>query len=65
MHWGAGAHLDAFVAFVKNNKLDVALRNHDWETFARRYNGTGYLANQYDTKLEQAWKKWSRAEEKI
>jgi hypothetical protein len=65
MHWGAGAHLDAFVAFVKSNKLDVALRNHDWETFARRYNGTGYVANQYDTKLEQAWKKWSRAEEKI
>jgi hypothetical protein len=64
MHKGASLHLDAFVAFVKNNKLDTALRNHDWETFARRYNGPAFAANKYDTKLEQAWKKWSRMEEK-
>jgi hypothetical protein len=59
MRSGAGAHLDAFVSFVKTNRLDRALRAHDWKAFARGYNGPGFAANQYDTKLENAWKKWS------
>jgi hypothetical protein len=62
-HGGAGAHLDAFVAFVKANRLAEALQRHDWETFARRYNGPGFAANNYDTKLANAWKKWSSQEE--
>ena len=31
--------------------LIKAAKNHDWETFARGYNGPGYKANSYDTKL--------------
>lgn len=60
MHSGAGAHLDAFVSFIKTNKLDEALRRHDWAAFARGYNGPGFAANNYDTKLADAWKKWSK-----
>jgi hypothetical protein len=59
MHSGAGAHLDAFVSFVQSKRLDEALRRHDWAAFARGYNGPRFAANQYDTKLENAWKKWS------
>lgn len=28
-----------------------ALRSNDWKTFARRYNGSDYARNQYDTKI--------------
>lgn len=34
-----------------------ALRNKDWVTFARRYNGAGYAANQYDLKLQKAYER--------
>ena len=32
---GASAHLDAFVAFIKANKLDGFLREKNWAKFAR------------------------------
>jgi hypothetical protein len=47
--------LDAFVGFVKANHLDTALKNKDWATFAAGYNGSGYAANQYDTKMANAY----------
>ena len=57
---GAAAHLDAFVAFIKGDKRLVdALKKKDWATFARIYSGPGYAANQYDTKLAQAYRKWT------
>jgi N-acetylmuramidase len=55
---GAGAHLDAFIAFVKANKLDGALRAKDWKTFARGYNGPSYAVNKYDTKMASAYARW-------
>ena len=55
---GASAHLDAFVKFIQANKLDTALRNKQWATFARGYNGPGYAANKYDTKMAAAYSKW-------
>lgn len=58
---GAGPHLDAFVGFVQANRLDGALRVRDWRNFARGYNGPGFAANAYDTKLAAAYAKWSRA----
>jgi hypothetical protein len=55
---GEAAHLDAFVAFVKANKLDGALRNKNWATFARGYNGPSYAVNKYDTKMASAYARW-------
>jgi hypothetical protein len=55
---GATAHLDAFVAFIKANKLDTALRKKDWAAFARAYNGPGYAANKYDEKMAAAYARW-------
>jgi hypothetical protein len=52
---GAGAHLDAFVGFVKANRLDVPLRAKNWAAFARGYNGPGYAQNKYDTKMRDAY----------
>jgi hypothetical protein len=48
---GEAAQLDAFVAFVKKNRLDEELTRLDWAGFARGYNGPAYKTNKYDTKL--------------
>lgn len=55
MYESEGRHLDAFVGFVKHERIDGPLREHRWADFARRYNGAGYAANQYDVKLAAAW----------
>jgi hypothetical protein len=55
---GAPAHLDAFVKFIKGNRLDTPLRNKNWAQFARGYNGPGYAQNQYDRKMDAAYRKW-------
>lgn len=48
------------IRFIKANpKLDKALKNKDWKTFAYYYNGAGYRMNQYDTKLANAYKRYS------
>ncbi|MES0207947.1 N-acetylmuramidase family protein [Mesorhizobium sp. M0028] len=50
----------AAVNFIKANKLDDNLRAHDWAGFAKGYNGAGYRKNSYDTRLADAYRKWSR-----
>lgn len=56
-----GEQLSAFCRFIESNtQLINALRSHDWVQFARLYNGKGYAKNQYDTKLRDAYKKWSK-----
>lgn len=43
-------------SFIRSNpKMHKALRDKDWPTFARLYNGPGYAQNQYDTKLARAY----------
>ena len=50
------AHLAAFVAFVASQpRMARALREKDWATFARLYNGPAYRANEYDLKLAAAY----------
>lgn len=50
----------AAVNFIKHEELDGHLRRHEWAAFALGYNGKGYKANQYDIKLADAYRKWSR-----
>jgi hypothetical protein len=47
--------LEAFVSFVKTNRLDDELRRLDWAGFARGYNGPAYKKNRYDEKLAAAY----------
>lgn len=57
MHRSEGAQLDLMVNFIKADKeLWNALKRSDWDTVARKYNGTGYRANQYHLKLAAAAK---------
>uniref|UniRef100_A0AAU8KWX4 Endolysin n=1 Tax=Serratia phage Kevin TaxID=3161161 RepID=A0AAU8KWX4_9CAUD len=53
---GEGAHLRAFVQFIKaDNNLLTALRNKNWAAFARWYNGPNYAEQGYDKKLAAAY----------
>ncbi|RWX57057.1 N-acetylmuramidase family protein [Photobacterium chitinilyticum] len=55
-------HLIAFVYFIKSDRhLLSAIQNHQWEAFARHYNGPSYQTNHYDEKLRQAYEKHSIA----
>jgi hypothetical protein len=53
------AQLAAFVAFLQTNRLDQHLQAHNWASLARGYNGPNFAVNQYDTKLAQAFQKYS------
>lgn len=55
MYHSEGKQLDAFVAFVKTNRLDDELRRKDWTGFARGYNGPAFAKNKYDIKLADAY----------
>lgn len=50
-----GAQLMAMTRFIEANGLADELRRQDWAGFARGYNGPGYRANAYDTKLAAAF----------
>lgn len=47
--------LEAFEGFVVANGLKDELQRKDWAGFASRYNGPGYAANRYDTKMAEAY----------
>jgi N-acetylmuramidase len=52
-------HLMLFCGLILTRKLDDEMREKRWADFALRYNGSGYKANNYDTKLEAAYEKYS------
>jgi hypothetical protein len=61
---GEDAQLRGFIAFVKADKrLLGSLQGQDWERFARAYNGAGYKANAYDTKLAAEFARQRRRSE--
>lgn len=56
MYTSEGKQLDAFVNFIKADPaMHSALKRLDWAGFAERYNGPGYAANNYDTKMRDAY----------
>ena len=55
-----GRQLDAFTSFVIANRLGQHLRNLDWASFAKGYNGAGYRKNAYDTKMATAYARFAR-----
>jgi hypothetical protein len=60
MYKSSAAHLDSFVRYIQSDaKLLAALRAQDWPTCARLYNGANFMINQYDTRLERAFARYS------
>ena len=60
MYKDDASQLDAMCRYIRVNNLVNALKNKDWKSFARGYNGTAYAKNSYDVKLGNAYKKWSK-----
>jgi hypothetical protein len=52
------AQLAAMGAFVLRNGLARSLVVHDWQSFARGYNGPNYAANRYDVELNGFYQKY-------
>jgi hypothetical protein len=52
-------HLIAVGQFVKQLGLEIALKNRDWDTFAKSYNGPKYQDNDYGKKLNRFFKSYS------
>lgn len=57
MYTSEGVQLDAFISFILHEGLADELRELRWADFARRYNGSAYAINRYDTKLAAAYRK--------
>ncbi|MGN7786818.1 N-acetylmuramidase family protein [Niabella sp. 22666] len=53
-------HLNMFVNFVISNNLAGFIRAKNWSAFARGYNGPDYKKNNYDVKMAEAYKKYSK-----
>jgi hypothetical protein len=58
MKRSAVSQLNAFVNFIQANNLAQYLKTKNWAAFAYRYNGPGYKANSYDTKLQTYYNKF-------
>lgn len=49
-------HLRAFCMFIRNNsRLVDSLRDRDWASFARTYNGPLYAHHEYDARMAAAY----------
>ncbi|MGA2890390.1 MAG: N-acetylmuramidase family protein [Terracidiphilus sp.] len=65
MRQSAREHLNAFVNFINNDSnLVNAITKKNWAAFAASYNGKGYKANDYDTKLANAYAEASKPTKK-
>lgn len=58
MSVSARAHLDAFVRLIQSWGIATTLRARDWQAFARRYNGSGQVA-EYARRMEAAYRRHS------
>ncbi|WP_025741544.1 N-acetylmuramidase domain-containing protein [Aquimarina pacifica] len=66
MHKNEHEHLKAFGKFIettsfKGKKLLDWIKEKNWARFAHGYNGPGYKKNKYDTKLKNAYVKYSNS----
>ncbi|RLL23004.1 N-acetylmuramidase family protein [Acinetobacter chengduensis] len=59
MYKNEASQLEAMCRYIKVNGLVNALKNKDWKSFARGYNGVEYAKNSYNIKLANAYKKLS------
>jgi hypothetical protein len=52
--------IECMVRELQHSKLIPSMNSHDWTRVARVYNGAGYAQNHYDTRLRDAYVRWSR-----
>lgn len=60
---GEAEHLRAFCCFIRGNEeLAQALRDRDWSTFARIYNGRAYAKHNYHGRIAEAYQRLALGE---
>lgn len=59
---GVPAQVECMFREIEEKKLIGKMNAHDWAGFAYKYNGAGYKANKYDTKMAAAYLKWKKVE---
>jgi hypothetical protein len=55
---GLVAQIEIMVRMIKKHNLVRFINSRRWASFAKAYNGSGYRANRYDTKLAAAFQRW-------
>ncbi len=60
MAYSENEQLKLFAAFISNRNLVGYIKKRQWAQFSLRYNGPGYKKRGYDTRMEAAYKKYSR-----
>jgi hypothetical protein len=60
MHLHEREHLTAFGKYIQKNGCLRHLRDKNWASFAKCYNGPAYAKNRYDEKMANAYKKYSK-----
>lgn len=53
-------HLEAIVSFLVSAGIDDDLRNHDWFTVARVYNGPGHAKHNYAGRMKARFAWWQK-----
>lgn len=59
MYKDEASQLDAVCRYLVVNGIDKYIRAENWDMVAKLYNGSKYKENQYDDKLEAAYKQFS------
>ncbi len=52
---GSKGHLQAFIGYVKSKRLQKAMKDKDWVSIARGYNGKGYAKFKYDKRIRDEY----------
>ncbi len=61
VYQGLSGHFKLFVGYIKVNHLAKVLKDKDWATFAKRYNGKDYAVNHYDTVMQKNYESFAGA----
>lgn len=56
--------LELFARFIKGSGMLPSLRDKDWKTFARKYNGPAYAKRKYHTRMAAEYEKYKKQEKK-
>lgn len=57
---GAGGQARLMVRYINKAGLAPAIASHDWEAFARGYNGPAYKKHRYDTRIAAAYRRYRK-----
>jgi hypothetical protein len=61
MRGNVAAQVEVMARFIRlSPKMLADMRAKRWAAFAKAYNGPGYKENAYDTKMAEAYERWSR-----